>query len=137
MAGTSESPATDNHILVVDDDLHTREAVMEGLRSRGYQVKGAADGLQALHHLQREPFNVVVTDIQMPRMDGVELLHEILRKGYAAVVVQTTSVDPYVRDMLRRAGASEVLAKSEPIASLAHVVDEICRKNRESSPRTT
>ena len=137
MAGTSEPQATDNHILVVDDDPYTREAVMEGLQSRGYQVKGAADGLQALRHLQREPFNVVVTDIQMPRMDGVALLHKIRRKGYAAVVVQTTSVDPYVRDMLRRAGASEVLAKSEPIASLACVVDEICRKNRESSPRTT
>ena len=88
--GTLGTKATDIRILVVDDDLYTRQVVMEGLRSRGYQVKDAEDGLQALHHLQRERFNLVVTDIQMPRMDGVALLREICRHDYAPVIVQTT-----------------------------------------------
>jgi CheY-like chemotaxis protein len=135
MARTSETKATDIRILIVDDDLYARQAVMEGLRRRGYEVKGAEDGLQALHHLQREHFNVVVTDIQMPRMDGVALLREIRRKGYAPVVVQTTLMDPYLRDMLRRAGASAVLVKGEPVAELVRLVEEISRTAEESSPQ--
>jgi CheY-like chemotaxis protein len=134
MAGTSETKVADIRILVVDDDLYARQAVMEGLRRRGYEVKGAEDGLQALHHLQREHFNVVVTDIQMPRMDGVALLREIRRKGYAPVVVQTTLMDPYLRDMLCCGGASAVLVKGEPVAELVRLVEEICRTTEESSP---
>jgi CheY-like chemotaxis protein len=124
-------------ILVVDDDLYARQAVMEGLRRRGCQVQGAEDGLRALHHLQRERFDLVVTDLQMPRMDGVALLREIRRKGYAPVVVQTTLVDPSLQEVLCRAGASAVLAKGEPVADLARLVGEICRKNQESSVRST
>lgn len=137
MAGTSETRAAGKHILVVDDDPHAREAVMEELRSRGYQVKGAADGLQALQQLQRERFSVVVTDLQMPRMDGVALLREIRRRGYAPVVIQTTLVDPNLQDVLRRAGASAVLVKGESVTDLARLVGEICRKNQESSVQPT
>ena len=135
MARASETKPASIRVLVVDDDLYARQAVMEGLRSRGYQVQGAEDGLQALHHLQREPFNIVVTDIQMPRMDGVALLREIHRNGYAPVVVQTTVADSYLRDMLQRAGACEVLVKGEPIAALVRLVEGICRTTEESSPQ--
>jgi CheY-like chemotaxis protein len=130
MVGRSETKAA-IRILVVDDDLSARQAVMEGLHRRGYQVKGAEDGLQALHHLQREHFSAVVTDLQMPRMDGVALLREIRRNRYAPVVVQTTLVDPDVREMLRSAGASGVLVKGEPVAALARLLEEICRTHPE------
>ena len=137
MAGASEKKAMGVRILVVDDDLCARQAVMEGLRRRGYQVTGAADGLQALQQLQRERFSVVVTDLQMPRMDGVALLREIRRRGYAPVVIQTTLVDPSLQEVLRRAGASAVLVKGEPVTDLARLVGEICRKNQESSVQPT
>lgn len=128
-----ETRAAGLRILVVDDDLYARQAMMERLRSRGYQVKGAEDGLQALHHLQRERFDLVITDIQMPRMDGIALLHEIRRNGYAPVIVQTTLVDASLREMLRRAGASDVLVKGESAADLARAVEQVCRKHPESS----
>ncbi len=133
MAEPRETQPAGIRILVVDDDLYARQALMERLRSRGYEVKGAEDGLQALHHLQRERFDLVITDIQMPRMDGIALLHEIRGKGYAPVIVQTTLVDPSLREMLRRAGASDVLVKGEPSADLARVVEAVCRKHPESS----
>ena len=125
-AKTGRKPA-DIRILVVEDDLHTRDTIMRGLRAQGYDVRGAVDGLQALHHLQRERFSVVVTDIQMPRMDGIALLREIRRHGYAPVVVQTTVVDPYLRDLLERAGASGVLMKDEPLSELVRLVEAVCR----------
>ena len=134
MTGTRERSAAEIRILVVDDDPHARQEVMEGLGGRGYQVKGAEDGLQALHHLQRERFDLVITDIQMPRMDGVALLHEIRRKGYAPVVVQTTLLDPSLQDMLCRSGAAGVLAKGEPIADLVRLLSQICRGSQDASP---
>ena len=135
MAEAYETKAAGIRILVVDDDLYARQAMMEGLRSRGYQVKGAEDGLQALHHLQRERFNLVITDIQMPRMDGVALLREICRHDYAPVVVQTTLVDSYLQDVLRGAGASGVLVKGEAVAELVRLVEAVCRTPKESSPQ--
>jgi chemosensory pili system protein ChpA (sensor histidine kinase/response regulator) len=74
-------------LLVVDEDLPTRQATMEGLRRRGYQVVGARDSLQALQHLQRAQVAVVITEIQIPRMDGVALLREMQRLGDARIVV--------------------------------------------------
>jgi two-component system, chemotaxis family, chemotaxis protein CheY len=135
MAEVCETKVAGIHILVVDDDLYARHAMMEGLRSRGYHVKGAEDGLQALHHLQRERFNLVITDIQMPRMDGVALLREICRHDYAPVIVQTTLIDSYLQDVLRRAGAAGVLMKGESVAELVRLVKQICQPTEESSPQ--
>jgi len=135
MAKASETQAEGIRILVVDDDLYARQAMMERLRSRGYQVKGAEDGLQALHHLQREHFDLVITDIQMPRMDGVALLREICRNDYAPVIVQTTLVDGYLQEVLHRAGASGVLVKGESVVELVRLVNALCRTSEEPSPQ--
>jgi CheY-like chemotaxis protein len=115
-------------LLVVDDDPHARQATLAGLRDVGYHVVGAEDGLQALQQLQREPFDVVVTDIQMPRLDGIALLREIRRQGYAPrVVVQTTLLDASLTEILRRAGAAGVVMKGEPMAALTRVIEAAAR----------
>ena len=135
MTEACETKGASIRILIVDDDLYERQAMMEELRSRGYQVQGAEDGLQALHHLERERFNLVITDIQMPRMDGVALLRAICRHDYAPVIVQTTLVDSYLQEMLRGAGASGVLVKGEAVAELVRLVEAVCRTPEESSPQ--
>jgi CheY-like chemotaxis protein len=120
-------------VLVVDDDPQVRETTLLGLRSRGYLAEGAEDGLQALHHLQHGQFDVVVTDIQMPRLDGLALLREIRRRGYTqGVVVQTTLLDPSLEVVLRRVGASRVLMKGGPFADLVRSVEEAYRASRQS-----
>jgi len=133
MAEVCETRAAGIRVLVVDDDPYARQAMMEGLRSRGYRVNGAEDGLQALQQLRREPFNLVITDIQMPRMDGVALLREICRHDYAPVIVQTTLVDSYLQDVLRGAGASGVLVKGESATEIVRLVENLCRRTDESS----
>ncbi len=135
MTEIREADAGSVRILVVDDDLYARQAMMERLRSRGYQVKGAEDGLQALHHLQRERFNLVITDMQMPRMDGVALLREICRHDYAPVIVQTTLLDSYLQEVLRRTGAAGVLMKGESMTELMRLVETLCRTTERSSPQ--
>jgi CheY-like chemotaxis protein len=118
-------------VLVVDDDPQVRKTILLGLRSRGYQAEAAEDGLQALRHLQHGQFDVVVTDIQMPRLDGMALLREIRRRGYTqGVVVQTTLLDPSLEVVLRRVGASSVLVKGGPLADLVRLVEEAYRASR-------
>jgi CheY-like chemotaxis protein len=126
-----EGKAEKARILVVDDDPLVRETALRGLRRRGYYAEEAEDGLQALHHLQRSRFDVVVTDIQMPRLDGLALLREIRRRGYApGVVVQTTRLDSSLEVILRRAGACGVLTKGGPFADLVRSVEEAYRASR-------
>ena len=66
-------------ILVVEDDAPLREVICRALRRHGYAVEEAADGIQALHVLAAEAPDMVIADILMPNMDGLELVMAIKR----------------------------------------------------------
>ncbi len=71
------------HILIVDDDPLIRTSLYEVLRQEGYPVQMAEDGQEALSRFERETFSIVVADLRMPRMDGIQLLKQ-LRERYQA-----------------------------------------------------
>jgi len=75
-----------NRILVVDDDPLIRGSLYEMLRGRRYDVEMAADGSEAMDHLKRRPFQLVITDWKMPQVDGMSLLDHI-RSRYPDVSV--------------------------------------------------
>ena len=64
-------------ILVVDDSITTRTLEKSILEAHGYRVRTAVDGLEALAQLRTEKADLVISDVQMPRMDGFELLEAI------------------------------------------------------------
>jgi two-component system response regulator QseB len=64
-------------VLVVDDSERLRQSLAAGLRSQGMAVEAAADGVEALALLDSLPFDVIVLDLVMPRMDGVRVLREL------------------------------------------------------------
>ncbi|MFZ9681486.1 MAG: sigma-54-dependent transcriptional regulator, partial [Bacteroidia bacterium] len=66
-------------ILIVDDEAPIRDSLQEILESEGFEVGLAGDGLQALQMLTDEDFDLVLTDIKMPRMDGLELLTHLAK----------------------------------------------------------
>ncbi|MEW6262106.1 MAG: HD domain-containing phosphohydrolase [Thermodesulfobacteriota bacterium] len=66
-----------DRILVVDDEPAVREVISEYLTMEGYQVKTAADGREALHMMGREEFDLVVTDLSMPNLDGFGLMRQV------------------------------------------------------------
>jgi CheY-like chemotaxis protein len=124
----AETRASQIRILVVDDDPHAREVRVAGVRESGYHVAGAADGPQALQSLERAQFQVVVTDIQMPRMDGTALLKQIRRQGYPLrVMVHATLLDAALQEGLLCAGAASVIMKGGPMAALARTIEEATR----------
>ena len=70
---------TSGNILVVDDSLTTRTLEKSVLEAHGYQVAIAVDGVEALKHLRAEPVGLVISDLEMPRLDGFGLLEEMKR----------------------------------------------------------
>lgn len=79
MSASSPTPptlttVTTVRILLVEDDADLRDVLQALLESQGYSVGAAGDGLEALSRLDLEPFDLVVTDYRMPRMDGMALI---------------------------------------------------------------
>jgi len=89
--GVSSNPLAGRSILVVDDDPGVRESVAEILRQEQCRVVPAADGLQALDALQRQTFDLVLSDVVMPGMDGYELYLRTRERWPDTVVVLMTA----------------------------------------------
>jgi len=82
----------DKHrILVVDDEESMREFLSIMLYREGYAVDAAADGLQAVERLKEYSYDLVITDIKMPRMTGLQLLSYILERAPETVVIMITA----------------------------------------------
>ena len=69
-----------NHILIVEDDKEIREGVEIYLRSQGYEVFRAADGVEGLKVLEQEEIHLAIVDIMMPRMDGIQMTMKLREK---------------------------------------------------------
>jgi DNA-binding NtrC family response regulator len=97
-------------ILIVEDDAITRRNLSVLLKDEGYDVDQAGDGVQALEVLAGRPFDLVLSDIVMPRMDGLKLLQQLHFMAPQMPVVIMTS---YVSDSLASvpAGAAEFIRK--------------------------
>src|SRR6185295_2847920 len=78
-------------ILVVDDHVSAREAVADVLRHAQYDVAACASAIEALAKLAAERFDVVVTDLQMPGMNGIEFIREIERRRLGVQVLMITA----------------------------------------------
>ena len=99
-------------ILVVDDEEMMRNLLTKILTREGYQVTTAENGQTALEHLQQQTFNLVISDMKMPKMNGFELLKAV-KKDYpdTGVIIMTAYGDTYtVKDALLL-GADEYITK--------------------------
>ncbi|MBG0808628.1 response regulator [Methylosinus sp. H3A] len=101
-------------ILTVDDSRTMREMLMLALSEAGFSVVQAEDGVHGLEVLEKETPDVIVTDINMPRMDGFGFIEGVRRhEKHRAVpiLVLTTESDGEKKDRARRAGATGWIVK--------------------------
>ncbi len=108
---TSRTPPGDVRILVVDDEDAIRDLLIQAVESVGYACEGAATGEAALHTLAAEPADVVITDIKMPGMSGIELLREVKARHDADVIIITGYADEYEYESIIELGASDFVGK--------------------------
>lgn len=81
---------TQKRILVVDDEQQILETVIEMLRIAGYECDGAADGLEALQKISKQQYQLIISDINMPRMSGIRLFEKLQAIGYKGAFVFLT-----------------------------------------------
>lgn len=101
-------------ILVVDDTRSMRKMVAAVLAGAGYEVAEAGDGAEAFELARARQFDLVVTDHNMPRMDGVTLVRALRQLSHydaVALIVLSTEVDPVLKQKGREAGATGWMAK--------------------------
>lgn len=131
----SRSAAT---VLVVDDSISVRKVVARQIRALGHEVEEVSDGLEALGRLRTRTYGLVVTDLEMPRMDGFELLAELARLEITSavpVVVVSSRSDPETRRKVLALGAREFLAKPIDHDALAALVrEQFAPKAAEATP---
>jgi CheY-like chemotaxis protein len=99
-------------VLVADDYDDARDLYAAYLRSLGYEVVVAADGLQALNSAMSLPIDVVILDIAMPGLDGLEVLRRLRAAGNRVpVITLTASTFPTVTDLATAAGCDLAMEK--------------------------
>ena len=121
---TSGDPAP--RILVVDDDADTRVLIERFLTRGGYEVTMAADGVEALLALGRGHFDAVLSDINMPNLDGLSLLEMISQKGIdVPAIFMTADTDEALEEKIFSMGGDEFIQKPIKKASLLHRVGKV------------
>jgi len=131
-----ELPAT-RRILLVDDSISVRKFVGQMLEKAGFEVLTAGDGLEALKVLEETPVHAVITDLEMPRLNGFELIQE-LRQGAATrdlpIVVLTTRVGAKHLNLARWLGATDYVAKPVDEPAFVRLIDSLAAP---AAPLTT
>lgn len=119
----------ESRILIVDDDKEFAEGLAEHMRAFGYLANVAYEGREGLDKFRAGDFHVVLTDLQMPIMDGMELLHEIKKLDNRSVVVVITgfgTIESAVQAI--KNGAYDYITKPVKLEELDIVVDRALEK---------
>jgi len=102
------------NILTVDDSASMRQMVAFTLRSAGHEVTQACDGVDALEQAKKGKFNLIITDVNMPNMDGITLTKELrsLEKyRYIPILTLTTEAATDKKEQGKKAGATGWIVK--------------------------
>ena len=111
-------------ILVVDDEKELCDLISEQISSiEGVTVKKVYSGIEAFDLLQRESFDTVITDIQMPKMNGIQLMEKIKEEiKPSPVIIAITAYSDYNVESVKAKGASKLYMKPEGLVTL---IDDI------------
>jgi DNA-binding NtrC family response regulator len=119
------------HILVVDDDKNALQGYLKVLSQDEFSVEGAATGYEALKKIEKQSFDIVISDIRMPQLDGLTLLREIQKRDPDVTVVLVTAfgtIDSAVEAM--KLGAETYLTKPINVEALEILIKKIWEKKK-------
>lgn len=123
--------AESTHILLVDDEDALRSVIAERLGDAGFSVTEASSGEQALERLERFAFDILISDLRLPGIDGREVLAEALQRypGIIGIVVTGFGTVKDAVDAIKR-GASDFISKPFQFEELMHVVESALEQRR-------
>ncbi|ANA40752.1 MULTISPECIES: response regulator [Geobacter] len=117
-------------ILVVDDEENARIGLTKLLEREGFEVASVSNGFEALNYLQQREVNVIVTDINMPEMNGITFLRELNKSFPRSNVIMITAyggVESYIEAM--NLGAFEYINKPVKLDELKSILTKIFKES--------
>lgn len=114
-------------ILVIDDDAALAKSIARALERVGHVARVAKDGAHAVRLFEREPYDLLITDVLMPEMDGYEVIRSFRRRTPTVPVIAMSGGGEWPRETLLETasyvGAVESISKPFELAALLHAVD--------------
>jgi DNA-binding response OmpR family regulator len=113
-------------VLIVDDEPFIRNLIRDTLKPRGFETGFAENGVEALEELDRRPYDLVISDVVMPKMEGFELLKRIkkLQPNLPVIILTGFSREHDISDFLLY-GADEYLTKPFQVNELLAAVEKV------------
>ncbi len=117
-------------VLIVDDEQTLRNFMRRNLEARGFRVLTAADGLEALHQFEQHQPDLIILDLLMPRLDGMEVLRRIRSHDTVPIIVLTALDDEEDKITALEQGADDYLTKPFSVGELLARVHAVLRRAR-------
>jgi len=128
MSTDTKAPAS---ILIVDDEETIRELLLEGLGSEGYRCKSCSNAPDAMKLLEQEPFDLLLSDIDMPGVSGVQLLQDVRAGEHNLDVIMVTGVvDTETAINAIRMGATDYVTKPFNLDEVMLIIERTLEKRR-------
>lgn len=123
-------PSKPKHIVVIDDDITSLDIVSYLFEERGYNVERFADGLSAIESLKKAEPDLLIVDLMMPHINGVQTVKQVRELGLAALpILAFTAVDePELHQEALDAGCNEVLTKPCAAGKLVRHIEQLLPK---------
>ncbi len=121
---------SETRILLVDDDPHLREMLGYALRREGYRVSEAGDGAEALRSFADQPVDLVVLDIMMPELDGLQVCRELRRSSRVPIVFLSSKAEELDRVLGLELGGDDYVTKPFSPRELISRVRAVLRRSQ-------
>ncbi len=118
-------------ILAIDDSRTIREMLRESLFNAGFDVHVAVDGIDGIEKLPEVSPDIIITDINMPRMDGFGVIETVRKRsdfGALPILVLTTESAPDLKERARKSGATGWIVKPFDDAKLISAIKRVCAR---------
>jgi len=117
-------------ILLVDDDPHMQRLISIFLKKRPYEIDKAGNGRVALRKIETQTYDLIISDLQMPETDGIELIGRIRRQKCTTpvILISAYGLDSIAEKAIEE-GASSVLSKPFEAAELIQTIDKILQNS--------
>jgi diguanylate cyclase (GGDEF)-like protein len=129
MNSEQKSTVPSQSILVVDDEPQACEIISDALSSQGHVVESAGDGMEAIEKIKRSEFSIIVTDMDMPQMDGMQLIEYMARNNIDIDIIAITGhIMQYTYTEVVEAGAADFITKPFSLNELEAKLNRLIRE---------
>jgi DNA-binding response OmpR family regulator len=119
----------DEHVLLVEDDASIREIATLGLEKAGFRVTASGDGRDALLRFRQDPFDLVVLDVMLPSLDGLEVCREIRRESQTPIVMLSARGELHDVVVGLELGADDYVTKPFELPELVARIKAVLRRS--------